>query len=1630
MADVIAKYGFEIGEFTYGKPVIRWWGEKVKLKIGRYCSIADNVKIYLGGNHRYDWVTTYPFPSPPMNQDWPNANHRGLPILPSTNGDVVIGNDVWLGDDSTIMSGLTIGDGAVVAARAVVTKDVPPYAIVGGNPARLIRKRFSDEFIAMLLELKWWNWHTDKINEYMPYLCSGDVMELYTRVKSAMSAGLEFSAGTDRGNSFTGERAMPLAPNMDPQIMQEHWARYRHVSPMVADKRVLDVACGTGYGSDLLAETARHVIGGDISPEAIAYCRDNYRRDNLKFEVLDIRNIPYPDKSFEMVISFETLEHITEGEMFLMEVTRLLTDDGIFVVSTPLGGPVGNPYHVAYYQKGTFASYLLGFFEDVKLLFQRDDQFSEETKSPYYAPTFTGEYALAFCRKPRQRIQGLISIIILTHNQLEHTKLCLQSIIEYTPQPYELILVDNGSTDGTIAYFRKFMNSHNNVRVIANKENLGFAAGNNQGLAFANGTYVLLLNNDTVVTEGWLARMLSVFERYLEVGIVGPVSNYVTGPQQVDRASYQSLEEMHHFAKQWSAEHVGQTMEVRRLVGFCLLCKREVIDRIGGLDEQFGIGNFEDDDFCVRAAAAGYKARIAIDAFIHHTGSQTFRGAGIDCQQTGERNWELFKKKWKLPQNLPFSVNYTLDLDTRDLSQYYIPVKARAGIPQLKEIPTLTHSAFKEKMTSIIIPVRSVHLNECVSFINKHTNQPHEIIFLEHDAAPKLKKQITKAIKWNNNYKCIKIDKKLDFAHSLNEGINKSIGEYIVILFDDVFVSEEWLSDMLECLQSDKNIGIVGVMSDEASSQQKVEDIDLRTLESRLSFRKINRNKRITIRIPDGFCMLFRRDMLVRIGLFDEIFGGNKHMFDDLCVRAVLEGYTNVIARNVFVQNKGGINRLLSQETTLFDEKWRNLDKPTPLAEKALIEKQINAIYKYFKGLHFHSPTINLLFTQSVDPRILRDLSDLPRLKMYILHKGSQIPAESIALFYNTDVVDRLQNITEPNIRNVQGVWDAVVLTGADMAPETMEAFLTMTNFKLLIIADGLSAQNTEQRTQAIDFLSQTGFEAICDKPLAYRWNQKSICGEYFFAKNRLADAIRLFEWALLDNPADEDALNNLGVVSFNLQRYSAAENFFFKAASFNRRNATTLDNLIQLYLSTNRLEDAADLLRERVLLEPNRGDLLSLLAACLHQLGQTAGAIDAYRKARELGAEPDAALEAAISDAERVDALQTAPSTQRNHHRILVINNLYPPQELGGYGRLLFDFTNILRSRGHSIQVLTSDTPYLGGTDGDAQDVDRSLVLFGGWQGGVCKQIEDKGEIVRIIRQNIERLNQVLREFQPDVCLLGNIDFLSKNIIDPILAKNIPIVHHLGNQAPGYAVSDTPKNKLYHLATASNWLRNVVKRSGYPLKDISVVYPGALVEEFRMRIPPAYDKLRIAYASIVLPYKGPHILINALKKLNDLGIDFSCSIAGTSTDENFVEQLKNFVAAHGMDDKIHFLGFLSREELKNLFACHNVLVFPSIVKEAFGISQVEAMAAGLAVVTSGTGGAKEIVEHGVNGIIFQSENDESLASELIGLAKDTKRWQSIAQAGQKRALETFDIERSVDALEECFEGLLKSRRR
>jgi GT2 family glycosyltransferase/tetratricopeptide (TPR) repeat protein len=337
--------------------------------------------------------------------------------------------------------------------------------------------------------------------------------------------------------------------------------------------------------------------------------------------------------------------------------------------------------------------------------------------------------------------EELASIIILCCNELEYTRLCLESVLRHTRRPYELVLVDNGSTDGTREYLEKFrdavtfhpdgellsgqpndprlkagglqglpetgrssgqpndprlkaggfqdlaetgrssgqpndprlkaggfqdqqqsaessgqpnhprlkaggLNGPDRVVIVGNEKNLGFPAGVNQGLARARGCYLVLLNNDTIVTPQWLERLITLsLHDWPKVGLVGAVTNYAAAPQQVP-VSYRSLEEIDGFAERRWREYGHLAVGTPRLIGFCVLIRREVVEKIGRLDERFGLGFFDDDDLGLRARQAGFRLAIAQGVFIHHFGSRTFRGLGIDPYRLLEENLERFRQKW------------------------------------------------------------------------------------------------------------------------------------------------------------------------------------------------------------------------------------------------------------------------------------------------------------------------------------------------------------------------------------------------------------------------------------------------------------------------------------------------------------------------------------------------------------------------------------------------------------------------------------------------------------------------------------------------------------------------------------------------------------------------------------------------------------------------------------------------------------------------------------------------------------------------------------------------------------------------------------------------------------------------
>jgi GT2 family glycosyltransferase len=238
------------------------------------------------------------------------------------------------------------------------------------------------------------------------------------------------------------------------------------------------------------------------------------------------------------------------------------------------------------------------------------------------------------------------SIVILSYNNINYTRLCLNSILaESGDSNYEVIIVDNASSDGTPRFLQEAASKNPSIKLILNPKNLGFAHGNNQGAQAATGDFLIFLNNDTVVTPGWL----SALAKYLhlpQVGMVGPVTN-TSGNESRIEISYRNLSEMRVFAKNYAQLHAGKAFEIPMLAFLCVALRRTVFEEVGLLDEQFGLGMFEDDDYAIRVHMKGYQIICAQDVFIHHWGSASFsRLPDKLFYQLFNENRRKFEKKW------------------------------------------------------------------------------------------------------------------------------------------------------------------------------------------------------------------------------------------------------------------------------------------------------------------------------------------------------------------------------------------------------------------------------------------------------------------------------------------------------------------------------------------------------------------------------------------------------------------------------------------------------------------------------------------------------------------------------------------------------------------------------------------------------------------------------------------------------------------------------------------------------------------------------------------------------------------------------------------------------------------------
>lgn len=554
---------------------------------------------------------------------------------------------------------------------------------------------------------------------------------------------------------FTGER---FVADLDaPEIAYEHWHRYLYASRFAAGKSVLDVASGEGYGSALLARTAREVVGVDVAEPAVAAATERYASGNLRFQRGTVDRLPFQDGAFDLVVSFETVEHVDgpAQRTFVAEVRRVLAFGGLFLVSTPDRRTYSdvpgyrNPFHVQELYPDEFRTLLQAAFPHVALISQRNctgsylwhpgraegpaAEYLLERSPEGFRPARRAMeqiYVVAACsgrplpelpasvmvdlderrlRAREEQAAGLlrllrvreaelqaereraarlekvildldaavreipgwsgttpakvafgparpavgpaaprpVSIVIPVWNKAEYTRRCLESIIRFTPEElFEVVIVDNGSTDGTAELLAAL---DGDVRVIRNRENAGFVGACNQGAAAARGKYLLFLNNDTEPQEGWLQALVAAAEADPAAGAVGAKLVYPDGRLQEAGGLVFSDASGWNFGRgaDPGLPALNRPCEVDYCSGAALLVRRDLFERLGGFDARYAPAYYEDTDLCFGIRKLGHKVLYCPGAVvIHHEGitAGTDLAAGMKRHQAENR--ARFAAKW------------------------------------------------------------------------------------------------------------------------------------------------------------------------------------------------------------------------------------------------------------------------------------------------------------------------------------------------------------------------------------------------------------------------------------------------------------------------------------------------------------------------------------------------------------------------------------------------------------------------------------------------------------------------------------------------------------------------------------------------------------------------------------------------------------------------------------------------------------------------------------------------------------------------------------------------------------------------------------------------------------------------
>ena len=372
---------------------------------------------------------------------------------------------------------------------------------------------------------------------------------------------------------------------------------------------------------------------------------------------------------------------------------------------------------------------------------------------------------------------------------------------------------------------------------------------------------------------------------------------------------------------------------------------------------------------------------------------------------------------------------------------------------------------------------------------------------------------------------------------------------------------------------------------------------------------------------------------------------------------------------------------------------------------------------------------------------------------------------------------------------------------------------------------------------------------------------------------------------------------------------------------------------------------------------------------------------------------------------------------------RLLLLTNLYPPQNLGGFGLCLERLCKGLETLGYEALVVCSDAAYLGPV-GLNPKICRILELVGSYEGGISR-LKDPNEENRRNDKNQATLKRIIKCYKPNACLIGNLDLLGLELLDVVLSHNIPTIQHVGFMgAPMPLGSSQLNHPAYRMAFASAEVKIFLRKQGYNVNKYPVAYPPLTSDKPPHASNCNSTQLKVCYSGLLMQSKGVHILLEAVARLKQTGLNVKLSIAGKAFSPIYEDELKNYAARVEISNQISWCGFMAGDQLQKFYQEQEVLVFPSLHPESFGMVVAEAMATGVVPISSGVGGAIEVITHGRNGLLVPPGNSEALADELAWCVSNKTALKSMAKKAIKDSIKLYAPTRSAIELHKCFKQI------